>query len=531
MFDVLIVHKSVDFDSARGILAAKQYEVSKSPDLLTLALASPDDLTQHIYRPEVWRAPGYQAVPYWVHSFGLAWEYSLRVVVSLALLIGLVGWFLYFREALNDLTQSLVCTGMLICLPYISKNIYTYDSGDLLLWAGMPWVFVVNIAAYRRRDCSTGFAMLFFAGLLTVSTYFLKYSAAFLAVGIGIWWLWEGFRKRVAIAHVTLFGVGCVVAFLAIVWVGLIGSGANPGSSIGENFRWGDAVLALGVLPVAITGISEAFYQVAREFGVDSYVAKTILVPALGLVLLIVAALFLALRSNNTSVVQSLKSRCLGSSAIRLAAVVVLSDVILYTGIIFLGGSVDVSARLVRVSAVLCLPLIVMMLWEGRRAIRRPLTLMVVALFLIPILVLGPYRLYLASTTAIEYVGASSEGVIRNARLSRSALTPAFVQELKRKLPSRDTTLYVTAPEYAFGVPECSLLLQYVTDKEWSADSLSRLEYRNIPEGGVAVLLNEEAEKEGRKEAILGSFKDVIGWTHRKFASAPELTLWLSVGD
>lgn len=149
---VSILPKTVNWDSARGILAAKQHSTGKSPNILRLVKADPSDLTKERIVPEVWRAPAYQALPYALYSIGLSWPDSLRVIILIFMIPGLASWGYYFNLIVSNKRMVGFLLFITLGYPGIVANVSEYQGGDLLLWAIAPFVITLNLFALQNQN-------------------------------------------------------------------------------------------------------------------------------------------------------------------------------------------------------------------------------------------------------------------------------------------------------------------------------------------------------------------------------------------
>ncbi|MBT3355605.1 MAG: hypothetical protein HN402_11875 [Candidatus Scalindua sp.] len=120
---ICLFPKSVNWDSARGILAAKQYEVGIFPNIVTLATADSDNMDKQLLNQEAYRSPGYQAIPLLFRSFGLPWGMSVKLTMLLFLIMGFIAWWVCYGLILTNKHVVLFLTLIILCSPWMIKNI------------------------------------------------------------------------------------------------------------------------------------------------------------------------------------------------------------------------------------------------------------------------------------------------------------------------------------------------------------------------------------------------------------------------
>ena len=100
---VISTPKSVSWDPSYGLLAAQQHLAGVSPSIFTLVEAGSSQITQVSTRPVSYWAPAYQAVPYALRLDVFDWGVALNLTLRLVLIVGAIGWFVYFAQVLGVL--------------------------------------------------------------------------------------------------------------------------------------------------------------------------------------------------------------------------------------------------------------------------------------------------------------------------------------------------------------------------------------------------------------------------------------------
>lgn len=518
--------KVVEFDSARGIVAAMQFNVGRSPSPFHLVSADPSDLGKDINSPETWRAPSYQTLPYLLVWLGLSWGNALKVLILICIVAGLMGWGFTYWLMLRDACSVGALLLLTVCSSSMAANVVQYRGGNLLLWAAAPLILLTSAVSMRSGHSVSRCVLAVLSGSMSVMVFFLKYSGLFLGLGTAVAWMlasgrrWHDLRDRF-----VLFCIGAAGATVPLLlWYDV--TGPNPVSSAWSQQRLFEAAMSLGTWPVAATDLASAIQWYATRFGVDG-LGKSLFAPAAGLLilagLLFVSWAQFSIRSLHGHAKQLMTP---GREVYLVVLCAAAADTLLYAATIASGSAVEVSARLAKVTGALLLPLVFRTLCQTANSTvlktRVVATSMIVTMFgLAPSF--GSYALM--STIRDERSRLRSE--IRATSLGWNVDISGLQRELDDVLPSRRTVLYLTYPDVLFYRPEQRFLLVYVLDRGYSIAELALSEYIGSPSDGIALLLPAVLVRDGRALAIQRSFKSVVGWRERPLRSAPGWSIWL----
>jgi hypothetical protein len=522
--------KSVASDSAQGLLAAHQYELKRSPTFLTCVWADPQDLSNDALHPIGMWAPGYQAAPLLFHRFGVSWGSSLKLTVLTCVVVGLLGWGMYFslfklpRWALPTLLLGIVS------FSYTTWNAAEYSGGDLLLWAFAPVLILVNLRALRRaNECSSQPVLALIGGVGATSIFLLKYSGIFVGVGIGAAWIWSFARRRSTLATLLSWSMG---AMLGMLLVGLAGVPAGPtqASSIGIVWKPVRGLLALVVWPTAMTDMSAVVVRLCRCVGLSAADAKNWINPFVGL-LLIVLLLWMAFHRKEDlrwAATWYSENRTLAT----LVAWVVVADTVLFSAMVFAGGAVEIAARIARVSGCMMLPVVTMLFIQCVRSyerISRALAIGVAfTLFTTP--AVWGVRHLVSLVLHIKDEQALCEASMIRSKFLRGVNHQRFYSELRANLQASESVLYVIEPDMLYGIPDARSILVYGFH-DWTNLPETPLRNRQVagdPSQRIALLMPVDFASNGKLAQTQSSFPRVTEWKHIRLKAAPEWGLWVS---
>src|SRR5262252_5973829 len=99
---VMRTPKSVSWDPSYGLLAAQQHLAGVSPSIFILVEAEPAQIMQISKRAVSYWAPAYQAIPYALRLGVFDWGNALKLTLGLVLIVGTIGWFVYFAQILGS---------------------------------------------------------------------------------------------------------------------------------------------------------------------------------------------------------------------------------------------------------------------------------------------------------------------------------------------------------------------------------------------------------------------------------------------
>lgn len=516
------------------MLAAMQYELGKSPSVVTLVTADPNNLIEEIQVPEAWRSPGYQVIPLGFRYLGASWLNAIRATTLVFLLVGLWGWFACYRAILPATPLSWTIP-LLLLAPWLVDALMTYESGDLFLFGVVPILILVNGNALVRQPDRLWPILAIVGGLLSTTIFLLKYSGIFVGIGMGLAWLILALKHRDLRYPFGLWLAGAAIGAGVILALGYPW-GPSPSSAIGSQMRWGDGVLVWGAWPLAMSDTSEFVARVLKPLKIDGREAITVWAPAAGLLLLgILVVMFGNKRAITSKLKELLQARTPFGDRIELLMLSAFAmDTLFYSGIVLMGGTVDVCARIARPASLLMLPFVLRFLFtqvaSGSLKAKTVAVVWLVVVFL-PGPLIGASRVARFVFPSLMQYAASDEGSgsIRAQLLgwSRSE-QDAFYAELRSYLPSKDTALFVISPDLLYPIPEQRYHLIYILDKGMSSEELAQLDFKGTPPQGIALLLPDSLEEDTRGNAFRSAFDQQIVWKKTRIQSVPGWNLWTS---
>lgn len=531
MADAVLLPTEVAWDPSYGMLAAMQHEAGVSPDIYTLTSADPEDLAEDAPRRVSWWAPSYQAVPYAFRALGMSWGNALRATILASLLLGGVGWAGYFRQLVPDWNTVRLLLLVMFSASYSMGFVAQYGGGDLLLWATTPYLLSINLLAMKSQRPAVSMPLAFCGGLAAISIYFVKYSGVFLGIGLGLAWTWVALQRP---SRRRCYGGWLLGAVVAAAWLLMARSagGTTPASSAGRSFLPFQGLAVLGLWPTAMTDVAACL---TTALGRRGFSAREIswVTASLGW-LLMVGLLGLAwsqrrsLRDAAARGPMAAWFEIVGAPAVVVCAVVA-ADTVLYAGLVSLGAAVSLEARLARLSGLLAMPLVFTFLLHCcRHAGRTARSCAVAWLFLLFVLPPGFGMLRLLKQT-VQVVPRREQLVTREgmgAWFGPTVNAQAFYDEVRSRLPSKQTVLYTKSPTFFFFCPDQRCLI-VEADSLYSREQLRSMVYKGVPADGVALLLPVSLVSEGKLEAIQASFHDIRRWESLPLRTAPGWSLSL----
>jgi len=514
-----VLPKSVSWDPSYGMLAADHFVTGRSSDLTLFRMADAAELSRDLnYDPGYW-APGYQFIP-WLCRFGsLSWGVALQITVAASLALGLVGWGIYFWRTLESAALAACLLLAVACSRYSWVHTVVYQGGDLLLWAAAPWVMLMNLRAITGPP-----PWIALASLATAGVFLLKYSAAFMALGFGAFWLWSRWNRSATTARLVLWFAILVASFTAIRIMGFP-SGSNPSST-----RSGWLILeGIGSLGLVASGPTDFESMAAKALETLSLSGTEWHIGAAGFSLLVVTivALILAQRQSN-------QARTINGDAgtARMAGLIVgATDILALAGLYAVGGNLGPQARLGRVAGLFLLPVAIHILirsWRSRSLVTRWMTRGVIAaLVILPPLygvAAGVPKLVKRWQNRRSSIG--SDGVVCS---YLSAATPhdQFFAEVVSFLPEKNTLLVVAHPQLVFP-RKSGRILVFDGLKTLSLTQFQTVRFNGIPREGIALLTQQNEADEPRVELLRKAFSDVPSWVRYELRTERGWELWIS---
>jgi hypothetical protein len=519
--------KGVSWDPSYGLLAAQQHLAGVSSSIFTLVEADPKEITQSSERKLTYWAPAYQAIPYSLHFGVLDWGVALRITLSLVLIIGVLGWFVYFAQVIGSVVFALWLSAVVALTKFRWAMGLAYLGGDQLTWCATSWVLIIAAAAVKsahRGSMTPARTLSALAGALGASLVALKYSGVFVAIGAAVVFVVYCVRHRYW-QLIIWAGAGFIAVAGAFAWFWLA-QAATPAAST-HPMSVTRAVASFGLVATGVTDLDPIlrviFHAILTSIPLD-VVELTVSFIGVGLsvVLLIGFLAFGRFRSAalfaGDPVLVTLGIGAVGANLF----------------ILFLlhlkGGNISLDGRFGRESGLLLLPLVV----SGWQAMIRQNHLMWRAFAAAGIMT------FLVLPTTLEtvrqlprlidrFLDAPSEtnleGVV-NIALTPGTDARAFYAEVETISPG--SLLYTIYPQMAFPLPKRPLILVEAEELETPA-TLSARRYHGRPKEGVALLLPIWFEQNGKLAAIEASFVDLHHFIRHELQADRKWALWVGL--
>ena len=514
---VISTPKNVSWDPSYGLLAAQQRLSGVSPSIFTLVEVDAAQITQVSAQPVSWWAPGYQAIPYALRFDTFNWGVALNLTLGVVLVIGSIGWFIYFAQVLGSAGLALWLSAAVGLTRFRWTMVLTYDGGDQLIWGASPWVLITAAAALRltQKGASTRAAVLSgLSGAMGASLFALKYSGIFVAIGVGAVFSMICLRHRY---WMTILLAGA--SFLGVILILGPPQGPNPANTLDPEMAGILRALAgFGLPAIGVTDLDRLLGVVLAKTSLSGASALIGTGLSLGILFGVVAYV----RGNSRPLIRG--DRVL----IELAIGGVIVDFLILFLLNLKGANVGLAARFGRVSGFLLLPLLVAvwqgMLHENRSIWRAFAALGILAILILPML-LGTARQLPNIIDRLDH-GASVTDVdgIVNVHLTPGTDVHAFYAEVESTAPN--SVLYTIYPQMAFPLARRPLILVEAEELETPA-TLSKRRYYGRPADGVALLLPVTFEHNGKLEAIQASFVDIPQFVRHELPVDPKWALWV----
>ncbi len=517
----LILPKSITWDPSYGLLAARQYEVGRSPSIFERTVVDPADLTRDRHHRVSWWAPGYQAIPWWLHRSGLSWANALNLTSALCIAVGAIAWAGYFRVTLGSAEAAAWLLCAVMATRYVGVMTVDYRGGDDLLWAAAPTFVLMCIWVVVRLRGAAGVVGSIVTALLGAAVFLCKYSGLFVVVGAGLGWALFVRRRRIELALSALFllSLGFLIVMLRIA--GFPG-GPTPTTGALTTVLPVQASLAAGLWTLGVTDLSSVVAKLAEILDIPVTLPPLV---GIGLSLLLIPSLLGSRRRlKGPQGAYFRAATYIGYSAAAL-------DTLALVCLVGTGAPVALDGRLGRVAGLLLLPFLVWVWidWTRRRSpVYRLAGAALVAVFLVVPALYG-----LASSAAkfrasmVNSLAVGSPPVVLNQYLSATTQQSEFYAELSSLLPSANTVLYSTYSQMFFPIPQQRAL---IVEETYTKAQLREFKYFGWPEQSVALLLPQSFGIDGKAQVIRESFADVADWREIPLVADPKWTLWLATG-
>jgi hypothetical protein len=520
---VILTPKSVSWDPSYGLLAAQQHLAGISASIFTLVEAEPAQITQVSERPVPNWAPAYQAVPYALRFGVFDWGVALKLTLGLVLILGAIGWFVYFAQVLGSAGLALWLSAVVALTRFRWTMALTYDGGDQLIWGASPWVLIIAAATLRvaqQRSTARATALSAMAGAIGASLFALKYSGIFVVVGAGVVFGIVCLRHRFW-QMILLAGMGFLTVMGATMWAGFP-QGTNAAASTHEQMNILRATASFGLPAIGVTDLDLILRAILAKISLNGELIAPFIGVGLSLVMVVGVVVFVGFSS--APLIRG--DRVL----VYLAIGAVTADSLILFLLILDGGNISLHGRFGRVSGLLLLPILVVV-WRAMLREHRSIWCAFAAMTALTLLIL-PTTLETARQLPnlidrLDHAVSETDldGIV-NESLTPGTNVQAFYAEIKSIAPG--SVLYTIYPQMAFPLPQRPLILVEAEEDETPA-TLSRKSYHGRPTGGVALLLPVWFEHNGKLEAIRASFVDIHQFVRHELRTDPKWALWVGL--
>jgi hypothetical protein len=182
--------------------------------------------------------PGQYLLPGWLEAAGMSLGSAIVVVVTVASLLGLWGWWRLYRAFGFPQETAAIALAIIAATRHFSVAFGTYVGGEPLLFAAAPWfvLLVWRLGALQWRavlPLVAGTAVIFFVKLNGIILAAAAIGAAAVSAPLP-WTDWRATLRRGAVASASVGIVGLIFYF---AWYRHGWSGATPG----DTFHWAAA--------------------------------------------------------------------------------------------------------------------------------------------------------------------------------------------------------------------------------------------------------------------------------------------------
>lgn len=177
--------QSLFADPSWQMKALQQYLVGQAPTFNTLVQANPRDISQDVRQWVSWGPIGTNVLLYPLLRIGLTMGAAVRVLATVALILGSIGFGYWVRTFRLPQWLSIA---LVIAIPWIRyANLWLFQyAAEGLVFAVCPWLLVTAFRLRSRWIDQERPSQPFLAGfgLLLGFAYWMKYSAVFISAGV-----------------------------------------------------------------------------------------------------------------------------------------------------------------------------------------------------------------------------------------------------------------------------------------------------------------------------------------------------------
>jgi hypothetical protein len=321
---------------------------------------SPDqsDISQTYTEFFTWWSPGQYLVPYFFKLLaGLNMGEAIAITVAVSQLLGLAGFYLFFKKIGFTPFIAVISLVLIICQQAFMIPYVYYNGGEILLFAFLGW-FLYGCISIKK----TGLSLALFVLLSGLIGFFCKSSFLWMYAA-GLCCLWMGlssYRMGIAgwIKRALWIGVPAA-ASLAIIYIFYISKGQSPAST-SSGFKLTAQTFSYPLASPILSGFSidDVFH------GLVYHTWKPIFNSGLGAIILILIAVLSVLLI--LSII-----RYVPNNNYRLFVTVFYVTAILFFGFSYLHHlNISMEARHFRIIGLLIVPGVIYLVSKSKAVFR-----------------------------------------------------------------------------------------------------------------------------------------------------------------
>jgi hypothetical protein len=485
----LFIRPQMTFDSTYGFLALRSMLDGGSFNYVTSP--DPGNIANNIETFLTWWSPGQYLVPGAFIWLGASYGLAISLTTLIATVIGVLGWAQIARSFDASCFVLFLFLLGLVTFTYTTVHFSIFNGGDVVLFAVMPWsLFALQLAAQKPPAISIAISVLSAALLFIAKLSGIIVFAATVA-GISFVDVWK--QRRLTSPLLAMWAGSAVAALLFLAfWVT---RGATPAGATSYTFTW--PAVFFPVAAAAFSGLSAIDFSddlyhltwlhtsapILSDTIVNKY-ASYVLGP---LGLLLMGWIWFRLRDTRY---RSITIRLFSITAFYIAA---------YVAIYVRNGTiVSFEERYFYYAGIPFFLLLLVALDQRRGALARA----------IPILIVGVFAVYGVTSYAHEAMRSR-----HNDRASGTAMLvvpPGVLEYLRSEMAVHNwanAIAVVPSPEAAVSLPHFRILFSWELLDSTPLADIARQRWSGRTDK-IFVILNENALRDGKAEAVLRAFVD-----------------------
>jgi hypothetical protein len=481
----LFVRPLMSYDSAEGFIALRS--MFNGAPFNYIASPDPGNIANNVETFLAWWSPGQYLAPGAFIWFGADYGLAIALTTLISTVIGLVGWVRLARNFDVSCRVLFLFIAGLTTFSYVTHSFCSYNGGDVLLFAVLPWSLLGLQWAVKKGPALSLATSMLLAGLL----FFAKLSALFVfAANLAAISLLDIVgRRRLTFSLIAMWAGAAVAALLILVF--WLARGPTPVSGSGYALTWP------GVLyPFAASAFS--------GFPIDSILNRVFLYPSapilsnIGQTSYVLGPFGLMLMGWVWFRLRNTRYRPMAVCLLSVIAFYVAGYVAMY---VRNGNVVPFTDRYFRYVGMLffLLLLVAMDQWHWRLARG------------IPILIVGMFTVYGLTMYArdINFITRSPHYDPASGT-AMEIVSPAVLEYLRSDMAThnwRDAIAVVPWPEAANGLPCYRIIFDFAFIDSASFDDIARQKWGGHVEK-LFVIVDEKMRSDGKADAVLRSFVD-----------------------